>query len=89
MVQGCAERYILYCDDPSFNADEPGYQALKAALDGDLVTFSVIWPRTQWPRGGTVCQGFGRTFAIPGLTRNPAKPQETHTSLPLSVRYRT
>ncbi len=40
MVQGRAERYILYCDDLSFNADEPGYQALKAALDGDLVTFS-------------------------------------------------
>ena len=31
MVQGRAERYILYCDDLSFNADEPGYQALKAA----------------------------------------------------------
>lgn len=34
------ERFILYCDDLSFNADEPGYQALKAALDGSLVTFS-------------------------------------------------
>ncbi|MDO8413526.1 MAG: ATP-binding protein [Gallionellaceae bacterium] len=40
MVQGRVERFILYCDDLSFNADEPGYQALKAALDGDLVTFS-------------------------------------------------
>ena len=40
LVQGRAERFILYCDDLSFNADEPGYQALKAALDGDLVTFS-------------------------------------------------
>jgi predicted AAA+ superfamily ATPase len=34
------ERFILYCDDLSFNADEPGYQALKAALDGSLVAFS-------------------------------------------------
>ncbi len=34
------ERFILYCDDLSFNADEPGYQALKAALDGSLVSFS-------------------------------------------------
>jgi predicted AAA+ superfamily ATPase len=40
LVQGRAERFILYCDDLSFNADEPGYQALKATLDGDLVTFS-------------------------------------------------
>ena len=40
MVQDRTERFILYCDDLSFNADEPGYQALKAALDGDLVTLS-------------------------------------------------
>lgn len=40
LVQGRAERFILYCDDLSFNADEVGYQTLKAALDGDLVAFS-------------------------------------------------
>ncbi len=40
LVQGRPERYILYCDDLSFNADEAGYQTLKAALDGDLVAFS-------------------------------------------------
>ena len=40
LVQGRNERFILYCDDLSFNADELGYQSLKAALDGDLVTFS-------------------------------------------------
>ncbi len=34
------ERFVLYCDDLSFNADEPGYQTLKAALDGSLVSFS-------------------------------------------------
>ncbi|HSM99141.1 MAG TPA: DUF815 domain-containing protein, partial [Gallionella sp.] len=39
-VSGRPERFILYCDDFSFNADEPGYQALKAALDGSLVAFS-------------------------------------------------
>ena len=39
-VSGRPERFILYCDDLSFNADEPGYQALKAALDGSLVAFS-------------------------------------------------
>ena len=40
LVAGRPERFILYCDDLSFNADEPGYQALKAALEGSLVAFS-------------------------------------------------
>jgi len=40
LVQGRDERFILYCDDLSFNDAEPGYQALKAVLDGDLVAFS-------------------------------------------------
>jgi predicted AAA+ superfamily ATPase len=40
LVSGRTERFILYCDDLSFNAEEPGYQALKAALDGSLVAFS-------------------------------------------------
>lgn len=31
-----AERYILYCDDLSFEAGDPGYKALKVALDGSL-----------------------------------------------------
>jgi len=30
------ERFILYCDDLSFEADEPGYKALKVALDGSV-----------------------------------------------------
>jgi predicted AAA+ superfamily ATPase len=32
------QRFILFCDDLSFAADEPGYPALKAALDGSLAT---------------------------------------------------
>jgi len=39
-VSGRSERFILYCDDLSFNTEEPGYQALKGALDGSLVAFS-------------------------------------------------
>jgi len=31
------EKFILYCDDLSFNAAESGYQALKAVLDGSVV----------------------------------------------------
>ena len=30
------ERFILYCDDLSFEAGEPGYKALKVVLDGSV-----------------------------------------------------
>ena len=29
-------RFLLFCDDLSFNADEPGYTTLKAVLDGSV-----------------------------------------------------
>ena len=35
-----AERFILYCDDLSFEADEPGYKALKVVLDGSIAAAS-------------------------------------------------
>jgi uncharacterized protein len=34
------ERCILYCDDLSFEADEPGYKALKVVLDGSVAEAS-------------------------------------------------
>lgn len=34
------ERFILYCDDLSFEADEPGYIALKVVLDGSVAAAS-------------------------------------------------
>lgn len=37
-LYGREERYILFCDDLSFEADEPHYKALKAVLDGSLST---------------------------------------------------
>lgn len=35
-IDGRPERFILYCDDLSFDASESAYKALKAALDGSL-----------------------------------------------------
>ncbi|OGA49068.1 MAG: AAA family ATPase [Betaproteobacteria bacterium RIFCSPLOWO2_12_FULL_62_58] len=35
-----AERFVLYCDDLSFEADEPGYKALKVVLDGSVAAAS-------------------------------------------------
>lgn len=34
------ERFILYCDDLSFESHEPGYKALKAILDGSIARAS-------------------------------------------------
>lgn len=38
LLQDRPERFILYCDDLSFEADDPGYKALKAILDGSIST---------------------------------------------------
>ncbi len=37
-LHGRSEHYLLFCDDLSFEADDPGYKALKASLDGSLAT---------------------------------------------------
>jgi predicted AAA+ superfamily ATPase len=35
-VRGLSQRFVVFCDDLSFGADEPAYKALKVALDGSL-----------------------------------------------------
>jgi predicted AAA+ superfamily ATPase len=35
-LYGRAERFLLFCDDLSFEADDPSYKALKAILDGSV-----------------------------------------------------
>ena len=35
-VQGRPERYLVFTDDLSFEADDPSYKALKAILDGSI-----------------------------------------------------
>jgi predicted AAA+ superfamily ATPase len=35
-VEGRDERYIIFCDDLSFEGDESSYKALKAILDGSI-----------------------------------------------------
>ncbi|SET10508.1 hypothetical protein SAMN05216326_11211 [Nitrosomonas marina] len=34
------ERFIIFCDDLTFERDEPGYKALKVVLDGSVATVS-------------------------------------------------
>jgi predicted AAA+ superfamily ATPase len=36
LLYGRRERLIVFCDDLSFEADEPGYKALKTVLDGSI-----------------------------------------------------
>jgi uncharacterized protein len=36
LIAGRPERFIVFCDDLSFEAAEPGYKALKSALDGSI-----------------------------------------------------
>lgn len=40
MIYQRPERFILFCDDLSFESDDPGYKALKVVLDGSLTTIS-------------------------------------------------
>jgi uncharacterized protein len=40
LVAGRPERFIIFCDDLSFEEGEPGYKALKVALDGSIAAQS-------------------------------------------------
>jgi predicted AAA+ superfamily ATPase len=40
LIEKRDERFILFCDDLSFNSDEPGYKALKVILDGSVAAAS-------------------------------------------------
>ena len=36
LIAGRSERFILFCDDMSFESGEPGFKALKSVLDGSV-----------------------------------------------------
>ncbi|HSR63827.1 MAG TPA: DUF815 domain-containing protein, partial [Gammaproteobacteria bacterium] len=36
MVHDCEDRFIIYCDDLSFESNDPGYKALKVVIDGSI-----------------------------------------------------
>ena len=40
LVEGRRERFIVFCDDLTFDAGEPGYKALKVMLDGTIAVAS-------------------------------------------------
>lgn len=40
LIAGRPERFIVFCDDLSFDEGEPGYKALKSVLDGSIAETS-------------------------------------------------
>ncbi len=40
LVAGRPERFIIFCDDMSFESGEPGYKALKSVLDGSVTALA-------------------------------------------------
>lgn len=36
LLEGRTEKFIIFCDDLSFEAGEPGYKAMKSILDGSI-----------------------------------------------------
>ncbi|MGH8631273.1 MAG: ATP-binding protein, partial [Burkholderiales bacterium] len=40
VVANAPLKFLLFCDDLSFDADEPGYKALKVMLDGSIAATS-------------------------------------------------
>jgi predicted AAA+ superfamily ATPase len=40
LLRAREERFIVFCDDLSFESGEPGYKALKVVLDGSVATTS-------------------------------------------------
>jgi uncharacterized protein len=40
LVAGRSERFVVFCDDLSFDEGEPGYKALKSILDGSVAQSS-------------------------------------------------
>ncbi len=35
-ISNCKQRFIIFCDDLSFESNDPGYKSLKVVLDGSL-----------------------------------------------------
>jgi Predicted ATPase (AAA+ superfamily) len=42
LIEKRPEKFIVYCDDLAFNAEDENYRSLKSVLDGSLQSGSVI-----------------------------------------------
>ncbi len=60
------ERFLLYCDDLSFEANDPGYKALKAMLDGSI---------SATPDNVLLCATSNRRHLLPEYLRENQESQ--------------
>src|SRR3546814_13465680 len=77
-VGGRPERFIIFCDDLSFEEGEPGYKALKSLLDGSVSAYGEKLP---------IHASQNRRHSMPENLRenlNPNQPAagELHTGTP-------
>ena len=80
LIAGRKERFIIFCDDLSFEAGEPGYKALKSVLDGSIA---------GTPTGSIVSTGASGRTAAKSCSRNiRLRPQATMSPSILSVPMR-
>ncbi len=63
---GRPERFLLYCDDLSFEAHDPGYKALKAMLDGSI---------SATPDNVLLCATSNRRHLLPEYLRENQESQ--------------
>ncbi|PIE83423.1 MAG: AAA family ATPase [Candidatus Contendobacter odensis] len=61
-----SERFLLYCDDLSFEANDPGYKALKAMLDGSI---------SAAPDNVLLCATSNRRHLLPEYQRDNQESQ--------------
>jgi hypothetical protein len=53
VVAGRPEKFIIYCDDLSFEEGEPGYKAMKSILDGSVAATPMCW--SMPPATAAIC----------------------------------
>ena len=83
MITAVPSRFILFCDDLSFEADEPGFGDLKALLDGSLSTASdrfLIYATSN--RRHLIPENLETTSTVStGQEIHPEEAVDTHISL--------
>ncbi len=78
LIRERPERFILFCDDLSFEAGEPGYKALKAALEGSI---------SATPDNLLIYATSNRRHLMPGVPgREPRGPSDRWRDAPGRVR---
>ena len=89
-LEGRPERFLIYCDDLSFEADDAGYKSLKAVLEGSIAApaenvliYASSNRRHLLPDRRQVLSGSARTpdrdqGSLPAAKNRPAPETDHH-----------